>query len=61
MPVTGGDERGQWLLPLLDLEMELGGQPGPGASEPVVGGFGVDTAGPLPLQVPFLRAPAACW
>src|SRR5262245_12721311 len=41
--------------------MELGGQPAPGASESVIVGLAEHTAGRLDLQIPFLRAPAACW
>src|SRR5688572_5447699 len=41
--------------------MQLGGQPAPGAAQPVVGGLDLDAAGRLYLQIPLLRAPAACW
>lgn len=41
--------------------MQLGGQPTPRAAQPVVGGLDIDAAGWLYLQIPLLRAPAACW
>lgn len=61
VPVTGGDDERERLLPLLDGQVQLGGQPAARASETVVVGLGVDAAGRLLLQCPFLRAPAACW
>lgn len=62
MAVAGGDDQGQRFLPLFDREMELGRQSAPGASESVVGRFGVAAAGRFSLESPFFfRAPAACW
>ncbi len=59
--LAGGHKQRQRLLPLLDRQVQFGGQPAARASEAVVVGFGVDAAGRLLLQCPFLRAPAACW
>lgn len=60
VPVPGGDQQRQRPLSLLGREVDLRGQAASRASEAVVGGLGVDTAGRLALQIPFLRAPAAC-
>jgi hypothetical protein len=59
--LPGCDQHRQRLLPLLDGEVNLGGQPTPGASETVVGRFGGETAWRFLLLVPFSDAPAACW
>jgi len=48
-------------LALLDGQVQLGRQPTPGTPEPMVGGFGVDSARFFALPIPPLRAPAACW
>jgi len=61
VPVPGGDQQRQRLLPLFGRKVDLRGQTATGASEPVVIRLGVDPAGRLALQIPFLRAPAACW
>lgn len=61
VPVPGGDQERQRLLPLLGREVDLRGQAAAGAPEAVIVGLGVDPAGRLALQIPFLRAPAACW
>lgn len=61
VPVPGSDQQRQRFLPLLGREVDLRGQAAPGASEAVVVRLGVDPAGRLALQIPFLRAPAACW
>lgn len=53
MAVAGGDDQGQRFLPLFDREMELGRQSAPGASESVVGRFGVAAAGRFSLESPF--------
>ncbi|MFE4822535.1 hypothetical protein ACFRFU_40210 [Streptomyces sp. NPDC056704] len=47
--------------PLLDREVDLGGQAAPGASEPMVGRLDGDPAGRLFLKIPLFAAPAACW
>jgi hypothetical protein len=60
VPLTGGNEQRQWLLSLLDRQVQLGGQPAARAPEAVVVGLGVDAAGRLLVQMPLLRAPAAC-
>jgi hypothetical protein len=46
---------------MLDRQVQLGGQPTARAPEAVVVGLDVDPAGRLLLQIPLLRAPAACW
>lgn len=61
MAVASGDDQGQRFLPLFDREMELRRQSAPGASESMVGRFGVDAAGRFSLESPLFRAPAACW
>lgn len=60
MPLACGDEQRQRLLPLLDSQVQLGGQPAAGAPEAMVGGLGVNASGRFLLKIPFLRAPAAC-
>ncbi|GDY70268.1 hypothetical protein SAV14893_096610 [Streptomyces avermitilis] len=50
MPLASGDEQRQRLLPLLDRQVQLGGQPAARASEAVVVGLGVDAAGRLLLR-----------
>lgn len=60
VPVPGSDQQRQRLLPLLGREVDLRGQATSGASEAMVVRLGVDPAGRLALQIPFLRAPAAC-
>lgn len=59
--LAGGDEQGQRLLPLLDRQVQLRGQPTARAAEAVVIGLGVDGSRRLLLEIPFLRAPEACW
>lgn len=59
-PLPGRDQHRQRLLPLLDGEVDLGGQPASGTSETMVGRLDGPTAGRLPLQV-FFDAPAVCW
>lgn len=61
VPVPGSDQQRQRLLPLFDRQMDLRGQAASGTSEAVVVRLGVDPAGRLALQIPFLRAPEACW
>jgi hypothetical protein len=61
VPVPGSDQQRQGLLSLLGREVDLRGQAASGASEAMVVRLGVDPAGRLALQIPFLRAPAACW
>lgn len=58
--LPGCDHDRQGLLPLLDREMDLGGQPAPRASEPMVFRLGLDAAGRLLLEIPLFTAPAAC-
>ncbi|GAA3770385.1 hypothetical protein GCM10022206_06150 [Streptomyces chiangmaiensis] len=45
MPVAGSDKQRQWLLALLNRQMEFGGQPAARAPEAVVVGLDVDAAG----------------
>lgn len=59
MPVAGSNKQRQWLLALLNRQMEFGRQPAARVPEAVVVGLDVDAAGRLLLQFPFLRAPAA--
>jgi hypothetical protein len=59
-PLLGRDHDGQPLLPLLDGEVDLGGEPAPGPSESMIGRLDGDSTGRLPLQVPLFAAPAAC-
>lgn len=59
--LASGDDQRQRLLALLDREVQLGRQAATGASESVVGRLVLDAAGFVPLQIPLLRAPAACW
>ena len=58
--LAGGDHDRQGPLACLDGQVQLGGQPTPGAPEPMVGRFVVDSARFFALAVPPLRAPAAC-
>jgi hypothetical protein len=58
--LPGGNENGQRFLALLGRQVNLGGQAAAGPSEPVIGRLVADTAGRFGLQVPLLRAPAAC-
>jgi hypothetical protein len=60
VPVPGSDQQRQRLLPLLGREVDLRGQAASGPSEAVIVRLGVDPAWRLALQIPFLRAPAAC-
>jgi hypothetical protein len=55
-----GDQDGQRSLALLAGEVNLGGQAATGPAEPVIGGLVVHSAGRFGLQIPLLRAPAAC-
>ncbi|EST18442.1 hypothetical protein M878_44810 [Streptomyces roseochromogenus subsp. oscitans DS 12.976] len=61
MPLTSSDEQGQGLLSLLDRKVQLGGQPATRAPEAVVVGLAVDASRRFLLEIPPLRAPAACW
>ena len=54
------DHDRQGLLPLLDREVDFRRQASAGATEAMVGRLGLDAAGRLLLEVPLLRAPAAC-
>jgi len=56
-----GDQDRQRFLVLLAGQVGLGGQPAAGAAQGVVGRLGVHPAGRFGLQIPFFRAPAACW
>ena len=60
-PLARSDHDRQGLLPLLDREVDFRRQASAGATEAVVGRLGLDAAGRLLLEVPLLRAPAACW
>jgi hypothetical protein len=46
---------------LLGGQVNLGGQAAAGPAEPVIGRLITDTARRFGLQIPLLRAPAACW
>src|SRR5215207_6371857 len=59
--LAGGDQNRQRPLASLDCQVQLAGQPTPGASQGVVGRLGVDSAWFFALALPPLRAPAACW
>jgi hypothetical protein len=58
--LAGGEQDRQRPLATLDRQMQLGGQPAPGAAKGVVGWFDVDSARFFALPAPPLRAPAAC-
>jgi hypothetical protein len=58
--LPGGDHDRQGPLALLHRQVQLAGQPTPGAAEGVIGWFDVDPARFFALTVPPLRAPAAC-
>ncbi|MBM7494111.1 hypothetical protein JOD64_005333 [Micromonospora luteifusca] len=59
--MPGGQYNGQRFLGLFTPQVQLGGQPATRAAQGVIGRFGAYPAGRLLLQVPLLRAPAACW
>ncbi|OIJ87575.1 hypothetical protein BIV25_38475 [Streptomyces sp. MUSC 14] len=59
--LPGRDHNRQGLLPLLDREMGLGGQPASRATETVVARLDLHAAGRLLVKIPLLTAPAACW
>jgi hypothetical protein len=54
-PLPGRDQYRQRLLPLLDREVDLGGQAAPGSSEPMVGRLDGNPAGRLFLGDPPFR------
>jgi hypothetical protein len=56
-----GDHDGQWFLPLLAGQVDLGGQAAAGPAQTMIGGLILDAAGRLGLPIPLFRAPAACW
>ena len=56
-----GDQDRQRFLALLTAQVDLGGQSAARAAQAVIAGLGIDAAGRLGLQIPLLRAPAACW
>jgi len=58
--LPGGDHDGQGFLALLAGQVDLGGQPAAGPAQPVIVRLVLDAAGRLGLQVPLIRAPAAC-
>jgi hypothetical protein len=59
--LSSSDHYGHGLLPLLNGQVQFGGQAAARASEAVVVRLDRDAAGRLDLQGPFFRAPAACW
>src|SRR5512132_3320611 len=59
--LTRGQHDRQRLLPLLTPQVQLRGQPATGAAQRVIGRLLAHPTGRLGLQVPLLRAPAACW
>ncbi|MFF1476716.1 hypothetical protein ACFVYD_03890 [Streptomyces sp. NPDC058301] len=59
--LSGRDDQRHRLLGLLYRQVELGGQPASGTSEPVIVGLGEHTTRRLDLQIPLFRAPTACW
>ena len=58
--LAGGDQDRQRPLATLDGQVQLAGQPTPGAPQRMVWGLDVDPARFFALPVPPLRAPAAC-
>jgi hypothetical protein len=60
--LPSGDQDRQWLAALLAAQMQLGGPATPRAPQRVVSRLHAgNSAGWLLLQIPFFRAPAACW
>jgi len=59
--LSGGEHNRHGLLPLLDGQVELGGQATARAAKAMVVRLDGDAAGRLGLQVPLFLAPAACW
>jgi hypothetical protein len=59
--LAGGHHDRQRPLALLDRQVQLAGQPATGPPERVIGGLDGDSTRRLALEVPLLRAPAACW
>src|SRR5207248_10544258 len=51
----------EWFLALFAGQVHLGGQPATGATQAVVGWFGVYPARLVLLEAPLFAAPAACW
>jgi transposase len=50
----------QRLLPLFAAQVQLGGQPATGTTQRVIGRLLTDSTRWFGLQIPLLRAPAAC-
>ncbi|MEO3793222.1 hypothetical protein ABGB14_23670 [Nonomuraea sp. B10E15] len=48
-------------MTLLAGQMQLGGPAAAGTAQRMIGRFETLAAGRLGLQIPLLRAPAACW
>jgi hypothetical protein len=48
------------LLALFAAQVNFGGQAAAGPAQPMIGRLIAHTAGRLGLQIPLLRAPAAC-
>ena len=60
--LSRGEHDRQRLLALFTTQVQLGAQPTAGAAQRVIGRLvTVHPAGRLDLQIPLLRAPAACW
>jgi len=59
-PLPRSEHDRERLLPLLTAQMQLGGQPAPGPAQRVVGRLLPNAAWWFGLQIPLLRAPAAC-
>jgi hypothetical protein len=58
--LPGGDHDGQGFLALLNGQVDFGGQATAGPAQPMISEFVLDPARWLGLQIPLLRAPAAC-
>lgn len=58
--LPSGKHDRQWFLPLLAAQVQLGGQPTPGPTQRMIGRLVTDSTGRFGLQIPLLRAPAAC-
>ena len=58
--LPGGDHHGQGFLALLNDQVDLGGQAAAGPAQSMISELVVDPAGWFGLQIPLLRAPAAC-
>jgi hypothetical protein len=58
--VSGGQHDGEGFLALLAAQVQFRGQPAAGAAQRVIGRLDGDPTRWFGLQIPLLRAPAAC-